>query len=266
MDQPTVDGINTYFVSKCAKEEGLKAVLSGLGGDELFGGYPSFQRIDKLWFLRKSNLKIFFNLFEYSKNDKFKKLSFLGIDNPLKYYLLFRGLFSVDTTARILEISGKEIEDVLKKVYIEDSYGMSRKNFVSFLESDLYMKNQLLKDIDFMSMWHSIETRVPFLDKELITFIFSIQENIKFGDSMPKGILLKAFKDILSPEISSRKKMGFTFPFHAWIKNNIHIFADYLPHNDKTVSEILKGFMEGRLYWSRLWSLIVMTKWLQVNK
>lgn len=143
---------------------------------------------------------------------------------------------------------------------------MSRKNFVSFLESDLYMKNQLLKDIDFMSMWHSIETRVPFLDKELITFIFSIQENIKFGDSMPKGILLKAFKDILSPEISSRKKMGFTFPFHAWIKNNMHIFADYLPHNDKTVSEILKGFMEGRLYWSRLWSLIVMTKWLQVNK
>jgi len=55
MDQPTVDGINTYFISKCAKEEGLKAVLSGLGGDELFGGYPSFQRIDKVWFLRKRN-------------------------------------------------------------------------------------------------------------------------------------------------------------------------------------------------------------------
>ncbi len=258
MDQPTVDGINTYFVSKCAKEEGLKAVLSGLGGDELFGGYPSFQRIDKVWFLRKSNLKVFFNLFKYSKNDKFKKLSFLGIDNPLKYYLLFRGLFSVDTTARILEISGKEIEDVLKKVYIEDSYGMGSKNFVSFLESDLYMKNQILKDIDFMSMWHSVETRVPYIDKDFMKFIFSVNENIKFKDGTKKVLLSKAFENLLPVEIGNREKMGFTFPFQIWMRNNMGTLVDFIPKGNKTIDDITKNFEEGKLHWSRLWALAVL--------
>jgi len=258
MDQPTNDGINTYFVSKCAKEEGLKAVLSGLGGDELFGGYPSFQRIDKVWFLRKSNLKVFFNLFKYSKNDKFKKLSFLGIDNPLKYYLLFRGLFSVDTTARILEISVKEIEDVLKKVYIENSYRMGSKNFVSLLESDLYMKNQLLKDIDFMSMWHSVETRVPYIDKDFMKFVFSVNENIKFKDGTKKVLLSKAFENLLPVEIGNREKMGFTFPFQIWMRNNMGTLVDFIPKGNKTIDDITKNFEEGKLHWSRLWALAVL--------
>jgi len=260
MDQPTVDGINTYFVSKCAKEEGLKAVLSGLGGDELFGGYPSFDRINKVWFLRNTNFKRIFNLLKYSKNDKLKKLSFLGIDNPLKYYLLLRGLFSVDTTARILGTSEKRVKDVLKKVYLENSYGVSPKNFVSLLESNLYMKDQLLKHTDFMSMWHSVETRVPFLDKDFMKFVFSVNENIKFKNGAKKFLLLKAFENLLPVEIGNKEKMGFTFPFHIWMRNNMEILLDFIPKENKTIDDITKNFEEGRFHWSRLWALAVLGK------
>jgi len=259
MDQPTIDGINTYFISKCAKEEGLKAVLSGLGGDELFGGYPSFDRINKVWFFRNTNFKKIFNLFKYSNNDKLKKLSFLEIDNPLKYYLLLRGLFSIDITARILGTSEKWVKDALKKVYLEDSYKMGRKNFVSLLESNLYMKDQLLKHTDFMSMWHSVETRVPFLDKELIKFVFSIYEKIKFRDKIPKFILNEAFNDILISEIFKRPKIGFVFPFDEWIKNNIKVFEDFLP-NKIGNRKIMENFAQGKLHWSRFWALVVTGK------
>ena len=186
-------------------------------------------------------------------------MSFLGIDNPLKYYLVFRGLFSVDTTARILGSSEKWVKDVLKKVYLEDSYEISRKNFVSLLESDLYMKNQLLRDTDFMSMWHSVETRVPFLDKELMNFVFSINESVKFRDKIPKSFLKNAFNDIFTSEIITRPKMGFTFPFDIWIKNNIRMFADFLP-GSKEIRTLLENFAKGKLNWSRFWALVVIFK------
>lgn len=79
MDQPTIDGVNTYFISKCAHERGLKAVLSGLGGDELFGGYPSFRRIEKLWYLRILQGSPLPKIFQFLKKEKFKKLSFLSL-------------------------------------------------------------------------------------------------------------------------------------------------------------------------------------------
>jgi len=262
MDQPTTDGVNTYFISRCAKEEGLKAVLSGLGGDELFGGYPSFQRINRFWFLRNRNLKPLFNLFGYSNNDRVKKLSFLSIENPLKFYLLFRGLFSVGDVSKILGRDEKEIVEAIRKVYITPTKGIGRKNFVTLLETDLYMKDQLLKDTDYMSMWHSVETRVPFLDRELIDFTFSIREGIRFKNNVPKVLLLEAFKEILPPEISNRKKMGFTFPFQVWMRNNMDSLLDYIPDSSRRqVGRIVKAFEEGRLHWSRLWALAVFNRW-----
>jgi asparagine synthase (glutamine-hydrolysing) len=261
MDQPTIDGINTYFISKCAKEEGLKAVLSGLGGDELFGGYPSFQRIGKIWFLRNRNLKSVFKLFRYSDNDRIKKLSFLSIENPLKFYLLFRGLYSIDVVSKILDIDEKEIQNTLKKVSIIGTDGIGCKNFVSLIESDLYMKNQLLKDSDFMGMWHSVEIRVPFLDRDLMEYTFSIDENIKFNGSAPKGLLLKAYKDILPSEIEHRSKMGFTFPFQEWMRNNIDSLLHYIPDcGRRPVGRIAKAFEERRLHWSRFWALAILGK------
>ncbi|NWJ20829.1 asparagine synthase, partial [Marine Group I thaumarchaeote] len=264
MDQPTIDGINSYFISKCAHEEGLKAVLSGLGGDELFGGYPSFKRIEKCWFLRNvpGNAKKLFGLFEYFQNDKLNKLSFLSIDNPLSFYLLFRGLFPVRTVAKILDVEKKQIHDALEKLYFKENYDMGKYNFISYLESNLYMQNQLLKDTDYMSMWHSVEVRVPFLDKEFLNFVYSIDEDIKFNKKVPKGLLIKSFEDLIPKEIISRKKQGFGFPFQKWMRDNIDYISDFAQiDGNHAIKSVLNKFQCNSLHWSRFWSLVVLSQY-----
>jgi asparagine synthase (glutamine-hydrolysing) len=259
MDQPTVDGINTYFISQCAKEQGLKTVLSGIGGDELFGGYPSFSRIDKFWSLKSWKRKKLFRLFEYIDNDRLKRLSFLSIKNPLAYYLLFRGFFPLNFIMDYLGVDRMDIERALEKVYLNDKIEMGSKNFVSYLETDLYMKNQLLKDADFFSMWHSLEIRVPFLDKELMNTVFSISEAIKFHTGQTKYLITKAFEDILPKEIIFREKAGFSFPFQIWMRNNLHNLSNFIPNQNKKITKkVLGKFGNGKLHWSRFWALAVM--------
>lgn len=259
MDQPTVDGINTYFISQCAKEQGLKAVLSGIGGDELFGGYPSFSRIDNFWIFKSWKRKKLFRLFEYIDNDRLKRISFLSIKNPLAYYLLFRGFFTLNFIMDYLGVDRTDIERALEKVYLNDKSAMGSKNFVSYLETDLYMKNQLLKDTDFFSMWHSLEIRVPFLDKELMNTVFSISEAIKFHTGQPKYLITKAFEDILPKEIIFREKAGFSFPFQIWMKNNLHNLSNFIPNQNKKITKkVLDKFGNGKLHWSRFWALVVM--------
>jgi asparagine synthase (glutamine-hydrolysing) len=264
MDQPTIDGVNTYFISKCAREAGLKAVLSGLGGDELFGGYPSFERIDNIWPVRESIPSSIFKAFRYSGNDKWKKLSFLSLKNPLGYYLLFRGLYTPDCVARLLDTDEKEVFRTLEKVYVEIREDISKKNLVSYLETKLYMRNQLLKDSDFMSMKHSVEVRVPFLDKELMRFVCSVKDTVKFNSGMPKHLLVKAFGDILPKEITTRKKQGFTFPFDTWMrKSGRGVFEEVLSENsiNKSYSDkLFHKFENGKLHWSRVWALMVLEK------
>jgi asparagine synthase (glutamine-hydrolysing) len=263
MDQPTIDGVNTYFISRCAKEEGLKAVLSGLGGDELFGGYPSFHRIDKAWFLRglNENLRKLFNVFEYVRSDKIKKFSFLSVPNPLSYYLLFRGLFAIKKVSEILDVERKEITEALEKVYVKDSMDLNKKDFVSYLEMNLYMQNQLLKDTDFMSMWHSVEVRVPFLDKELMEFVFSVREDVRFSKGIPKFLLVRAFEDILPEEVVFRGKQGFSFPFQKWMRNEADYLSSFIDNKSKSaIKRIVDDFKNNRLHWSRFWSLVVLNR------
>lgn len=276
MDQPTTDGVNTYFISKYAKEAGLKTVLSGLGGDELFGGYPSFNRIKKLWFYKHDNVSnSIYKLFEYIPHNKLKRLSFLSLPSPLSYYLLFRSIFTIREAAHLLDITEKEVLTALSQLpnfssseplNPSSSYHAScmkypessGKNLVSALETNLYMQNQLLKDADFMSMWHSVETRVPFLDRDLMKYIFSIDEDIKFNGNVPKGLLLKAYKDILPSEIAYRSKMGFTFPFQEWMRNNLDLLVGSIPYKNKLpIKRVINNFGNGRLHWSRLWGLVV---------
>lgn len=275
MDQPTVDGINTYFISKCAKKDGLKTVLSGLGGDELFGGYPSFQLIDSLWFYHPNGItgdiqKRFFNLLGYFPFRRFKKLSYLSLPSPLSYYLLFRSIFTIRETARLLNITEKEISDALSKLLtFSSSHRLDfpfspNKNFVSALESNFYMQNQLLKDTDFMSMWHSIEVRVPFLDRDIIRFVYSISEKIKFDSKIPKFLLMKSFEDILPQDIINRKKQGFTFPFDIWLRNRgRELFEESVAKfslNDRSfIKSLWNKFENNRLHWSRIWSLVVLS-------
>jgi len=273
MDQPSTDGINSYFICKYAKEAGLTAVLSGLGADELFGGYNSFSNMFKYELLRKWVPGIAFKSAELFKKDKYQKASFLAITGPIGQYLFNRGLLCPKETARILNISESKVWTLLTDLnqhykYIDNetmrhqterqnkSHNLTVSqshslystldsfNKASFIESNLYMQNQLLKDSDYMSMWHSIEIRVPFLDKELIELAYQISPEIKAFEGQKKYLLIHTLGNLLPRAIWDRPKMGFTFPFQNWLK---HIASN---ENGYAV----KKYNKGCYTWSRFWA------------
>ncbi len=261
MDQPTVDGVNTYFVSRAAKQAGLKAVLSGTGGDEVFCGYGSFKRIGLLDAIHglPGLLKTPF-VITGSLNDRWRKLGYLQNNDPLSLYLTMRALFVPKDVARILGITENEVNNVLENLKLQTP-NLEPIDWLSYMEIIFYLKNQLLKDTDFMSMYHSVETRVPYLDHALVEYVASANPRLKIDKNMPKPLLVKSLKGMLPDEIVFRKKQGFTFPFDLWIrKMGKGIFEDAISKNniDKNHAEGLwSRFESGKLHWSRVWALVV---------
>lgn len=252
MDQPSADGVNSYFISAFAKEAGLKAVLSGLGADELFGGYPSFKRMSFLKNL-KALPNFVLNSAKLSSKDKYRKIIFLKNKNVLGDYLFNRGFFTPADVARQLNIDEKQVTSLLNDVMIPSFVNqLSEGNKVSYFETNLYMENQLLKDTDFMSMWHGLEVRVPFLDYDLMTTVQKIHCSLKFNHPQTKFLLIDSFKELLPEEIWQRKKQGFVFPFDGWMKENAEQF---MPANKNET--LTKKFKSGKLSWSRYWTYLV---------
>jgi asparagine synthase (glutamine-hydrolysing) len=255
MDQPSIDGINTYFISKYAKEYGLKAVLSGIGADELFGGYPSFHQQRKLDFVRKVPSFLLKSL-QHMPDHRIRKLSYAGIDNTAAEYLLYRGIFTPTSIADLLNMDIKSVFEDLEDISTNyPANELVNGNKVSWIETNFYMQNQLLKDSDFMSMWHGIEIRVPFLDKEVMLMAGQIGSDIKFNHSLPKYLLVKAFEKELPVEIWNRTKQGFTFPFAGWLKENEFI----MPSNNDEV-RLYDLFKAKKLSWGRYWCALLMSR------
>ena len=250
MDQPSTDGINSYFICKYAKEAGLKAVLSGLGADELFGGYNSFANMAKYELLRKWIPANTFKIFQFFKKDKYQKASFLSIPGLIGQYLFNRGILCPKEIAYILRIPESKIWLLLSDLnenYESEFSTLNAFNKASHLESNFYMQNQLFKDSDYMSMWHGVEIRVPFLDKELIELAYQINSDIKAFEGQKKYLLIHALGDKLPREIWDRPKMGFTFPFQNWLK---HLM---LNQNSYAFRKFIKGFYT----WNRFWAFYI---------
>ncbi|HTH57531.1 MAG TPA: asparagine synthase (glutamine-hydrolyzing), partial [Cyclobacteriaceae bacterium] len=209
MDQPTIDGVNTYFVSKCAHLEGLKAVLSGLGADEMFGGYASFKRIKWIKRLRKLPFKRAIAKMLSLINSSYARLGYLELAGPVGDYLFLRGIHIPGTIAALLNTNENNVWRVLKEMRVDWRAADDDRTYASQLEVKFYMTNQLLKDTDCMSMWHALEVRVPFLDITLLRLAESIPPAQKHNDSAPKYLLTKPFADLLPREIVFRLKKGF---------------------------------------------------------
>ncbi len=260
-DQPSNDAVNSWFISRCAKQNGLKAVLSGLGGDELFGGYPSFKRIDTAIALRKLPLRIF-NIADHLNDDKLKKLLFLKEERTYADYLFLRGFYTPKTISKLLDSTEGEIHEALGNLkYNSPRNKIAPKNYVSWLEQNIYMRSQLLRDTDYMSMQHGVEVRVPFLDKDFLKLVHQISPAIKFKGDLPKALLVNSFKEILPKEIYQRKKMGFTFPFQDWNKSHPDI-NKIATHSNKQVAKLGKLFLNNKLHWSRCYALLQIENFL----
>jgi asparagine synthase (glutamine-hydrolysing) len=275
MDQPTIDGVNTYFVSKAAKDLGLKVVMSGLGGDELFGGYPSFKTLPRISKLKKipyskKLLKLASEFIPKLQHPKFKQ--FLKYyEKPWAEYSMVRGLYTEEELIKLAWNLSEEdkkkytpvFEELISHSYderiLEQLTGVEK---ASYLESLNYMGNQLLRDSDVYSMQHSLELRVPFVDHELYSKVLPYL-NDKKAFSAQKYLLSDAVKTI-PEEISNRKKMGFTFPFDYWMKkgkllNALEERANGNPFlQSNGYKELKKDYLAGKIHWSRIWAILVL--------
>lgn len=251
MDQPSTDGINSYFICKYAHQYGLKAVLSGLGADEIFGGYESFYRTSKVKYLNYLPAFVL-NMAETLPGDKKKKLAFLRRKDVIGEYLLNRGLFTPNQAAELLNCSVKEVNRVTGNISIPATKGLDPRERIIAEEQHIYMQNQLLKDVDYMSMWHSIEVRVPFLDKELLNTVQSIHPSVKYKAKEKKFLLIKAFEDVLPEEIYHRKKQGFVFPFVEWMHK-----VQTSDQRDVKFIQLRDKLNSGKMQWSRYWAYLL---------
>src|SRR6266404_5527560 len=275
MDQPTIDGINTYLVSAKTRAAGVKVALTGLGADEMFAGYSNFRRVPKMEAFSKRfarlprlvqrPLSASVALFA-GKHDRSRKLAELasGHDSMVHPYFLVRMLFGA-AEREVLFGEGKSgaRSSILDPV-----------NRVSYLESHFYMRNTLLRDSDFMSMAHGLELRVPFLDRALVEACFRIPGERKLEGNSPKGLLLASLGVELPREIVNRPKRGFTLPFERWLRAEMRpVVEDALLNSswDETsisasaVREVWNRFLTGETSWSRPWSLFVLKRWCEQN-
>ncbi|MEO1428976.1 MAG: asparagine synthase (glutamine-hydrolyzing) [Cyanobacteria bacterium J06633_8] len=262
IDQPSMDGFNTFCVSKIAHESGMKVVLSGLGGDEFFGGYKSFQKIPQMIRLSQQLQPIKplvksvgMGMERWGSSIKVRRLGdFLQqAPNSATAYRTFRGIFSHWEACQILKYyfpdhkilsqSRQSIEDINANQY-------SVADEVSKLEIGNYMRNQLLKDSDVMSMSWGLELRVPLVDRILLESIATIPSEIRLAAG--KQLLIKAVGN-LPDWIINRPKTGFSFPFERWMNSE---WQDYFQEINCPSNVLLTS-------WYRRWSLAILQHWLQ---
>lgn len=259
MDMPSCDGINTWFISKHAASLGLKAVLSGIGGDELFGGYPSFNRITASRMLQEMP-RALLNAGKRSSFKRLNRMTYLNMDGIKGIYLFLRGHFSPIEIARHLGTYERDVWEILNEQPVFNNISnIDNRNQAGWMEFNMYMQNQLLRDADVMSMIHSVEIRVPFLDDDVIRLACKITPETKYEGPLTKQVLINSFSEILPREIWDRPKMGFSLPFAKWLSSSTYV-KELMQRSNKRSKESYRKFLKGELHWSHMMSLIILSK------
>lgn len=259
MDQPTIDGLNTWFVSRAAHSAGLKVALSGLGGDELTGGYSTFRSVPMLHRrfrlaaaipgLGRAARAALCAALPSSMNPKLP--SALEYAAPLELaWLLRRSVFlpwelssvmGADRAIAALEDLQLESSVLQPAIHPDPGTDVAR---VGALESSLYMRNQLLRDTDWASMAHSVEVRVPLIDKPLYCWAaYRLRRRLPAATKSP---LASAPALPLPPEITGRAKSGFGLPMQAWVATG-----------NRTQWRSVPALSHRQCPWSRRWAYVV---------
>jgi asparagine synthase (glutamine-hydrolysing) len=263
MDQPTIDGINTWFVSKAARELGLKAAISGLGGDELFGGYPSYRDIPRLVRMlgKVPGVDALGDSFRRATRPLVARFhpKLAGI---VKYggtfggaYYLLRGLFMPWELNAVIH-DNDFLQEGVQRLDPLDHIGRAMQpepngDFarVACLEMSLYMRNQLLRDTDWASMAHSLEVRVPYVDVDLLKDIAPAV--LALARTTGKRVLANVSSRALPSEIVSRLKTGFGTPVEIWLQNDPRL-RDW---------RHIRKLAAPHCAWARRWAYQLATLW-----
>ncbi len=288
MDHPSADGANTWIVSRATRQQGLSMALSGLGGDELFAGYPVFQHVLALWdrryitqfpiWTRRIARTVLSRVRPEFGRSSWSEALLLGAFTVDATYPLSR-LQASDHQLRGMLVQGdpppNRVAAIMHRIIREEGgYDLPFLGQVSLGELSTYLPNVLLRDTDQMSMAHALEVRVPFLDHELVEFVLGVSDKQKYPHT-PKQLLVSSLGDLLPREIVDRPKMGFVFPWKEWMLNELRPFCEQRIKElgrrpmfrpgvlEAQWNQLVQGDPKAR--WLPLWSMVLLEEWLQLN-
>ncbi len=259
-DLPSVDAINTWIVARAVARRGVKVALSGLGGDELFGGYPSFRDVARLRRLARLPRAI-------RRAIGGERLADLPNEPEVGVLAQWRRRFF---TGRMLQEAGLPDESTTFECPVDLPDDFAR---ISWTELTGYMRPMLLRDSDQMSMAVSLELRVPFLDHELVEYSLGLPAPEKTRYRGAKGLLVEACRDLLPPPVYQRPKAGFALPMQSWMAGPLASFVDQ-GLEEVVAREILPNefvvraraqFRRGQLHWTRLWGMVALGHFVRRN-
>ena len=279
MDQPTNDGVNTYFISQAARKTGLTVVLSGAGADEVFWGYRHYRWLAGQGGLaglvprvlaaprsiRGALVGAASTLGRMRGREQWVRLGYLGeAVTPERVYLALRGFFPPNQIRRLLGLTSAELDGVLGEAFAHVPAGAASGPPAAFnrLETSRYLHDQLLRDTDVFSMAHSLEARVPYLDHTIVEYVARLPARLKLRPGVNKPLLVDAVGDPMVARLAARPKMGFSLPMRAWMEGHagaLGAMAQAANGLDRReVARLWSAFRAGRLHWSRAWALVVL--------
>ena len=259
MDVPSVDGFNTWTVSRLARSHGAKVVLSGLGGDEIFGGYPSFRQVPRL--LRATRLVAAIPGLAPGLAHAMGKMPAsrwrragqllrpgLGLADA---YRAYRGIFAYEDAVRLAaHFSGDSEQSVRRAVRVQPPLLQgAAADRISYLEITQYMRNQLLRDSDVMSMAHGLELRLPLVDQRLFDTISAIPASLRLQGG--KKLLLDAVPEI-PPHVRNARKRGFSFPVRRWLQQGF----------GPEFASATRGLPVATPEWYQQWAVMTFARWM----
>jgi asparagine synthase (glutamine-hydrolysing) len=291
MDQPTMDGLNTYIVSRAVRREGIMVALSGQGGDEVFGGYRSFRGIPR-WYRRMSWLRA---LAPQSRaalvrlatarmasayRGKAQDIARTGPDLLGLYFHYRRLLSNADLACLGLRASALNLTD---SFHLPESDGRrylvpnDPVATVGRLESMYYLGNTLLRDADIFGMANSLEIRVPFLDRDLVEWAFQLPGTVLLPNGAPEKFLLREMcANFYTPAQTRQAKRGFTLPFHSWLLGSLQEVMEESLRSVKASGLLVPGGVDRlrevflreprSAAWSRVWGVVSLGYWLHTTR
>lgn len=261
---PTVDGLNTFLVARAARTAGVQVALSGVGGDELFGGYPSFVDVPRLHDLLRQGggmARFAAPMLEQwagARAAKFASIAREAPDSLDATWWAYRAVWSREDVSRL---TGESAPGVPAHGGAADAFDVVRD-----LEWRHFLERQLLPDADAVTMCRALELRTPFVDHVLVEAVAAAGRWPRSGRHSWKAALFDAWPDWTPAATRDRRKRGFVLPMEAWLRDALthphpavwRDVADRLraPRHARDVQR----FLDGRLHWSRVWALYVLER------